>query len=111
MTATETFVRAAVAGGANIHFRRHPRHAQQVHGYFRCDWCEEAGEPMARDVSFEQILLDPETWRCAGKSLGWNDIETNPKNYSWLERWHGLIDHLANGKTADAYLATLTDAK
>ena len=53
------------------------------------------------------FVLDPRFWQSFGKALGWDKIETNPKNVSWLEHWHGFIDHLASGGNPDDFFKEL----
>lgn len=82
-TATERFLRHGVAGG----WRWHPGVVNYTN--------ELAQKVIDPEIDIEKRLLDPDLWRAAGRSLGLDDIATNPKNVSWLEHWHRLIDHLA----------------
>jgi hypothetical protein len=67
-------------------------------GYFRR--LEGNPECNCGDLTMKQstyyILLDPEFWKCLGKSEGWTYDE-------WLYRWHELIDHLAKEKDIDSF--------
>jgi hypothetical protein len=69
-------------------------------------------------VNDSSVLLDPDLWRCAGKALGWEatyetvsgSMRTIGKE-DYRQKWHGLLDALDSGATADDYLAgLLTDA-
>jgi hypothetical protein len=119
MTSTETFVRKAVEGGwkprgselgENWRIKDDEIQYQRIRtsstGY------RYRGLPVA------EALLDPSLWRCAGKALGWSrEIWGSPFEFEgeknvlhceeWRYRWHGLLEHLAEGKDAESYLATL----
>jgi hypothetical protein len=70
----------------------------------------------ACDNSF---LLNPAFWQCLGKALGWDSVGAKcwfcemhgSARYSgkpeWLYHWHRFIDHLADGKTAEEFFASL----
>lgn len=75
------------------------------------------------------ILLDPEFWKCLGKSLGWRKEGDYCKSgdgciqgqrftheglCSWeyhrdeyLDQWHKFIDHLAKGKDPELFFKKL----
>jgi hypothetical protein len=61
-------------------------------------------------VLVEQILLDPSFWQALGKARGWG-IEPSGSisqgQAQWLIYWHHFIDHLAAGKDAESFFATL----
>lgn len=66
-----------------------------------------------------QALLDPEFWKCLGKTENWDELCSqcgNPKEshgyrhvYSpsdnkWEDKWHSLMDHLTDdGNVADFF--------
>lgn len=67
-------------------------------------------------------LLDPSFWRSLGKAMGWGickACKTTHENVvcdygsefldtsNWKERWHSLIDHLADGKSIEEYFEKL----
>jgi hypothetical protein len=72
-------------------------------------------------VTVEETFLDPHFWQALGKALGWNQavmtvhavengrptIVTRAGQH-WLSQWHRSIDHLAEGKTPEAFFARLT---
>lgn len=68
----------------------------------------------------DDIFLDPEFWKCLGKSLGWKDdkpsqtfttefgeISSKVLYRGYLSYWHHFIDHLAEGKDPDSFFAEL----
>jgi hypothetical protein len=55
------------------------------------------------------ILLDRIFWQALGKAKGWEadlDREWSPKT-KWRDMMHCFIDHLAKGKDAESFFATL----
>ena len=73
---------------------------------------------VATSDAASQIFLDPSFWQSLGKALAWNEKvemlpcpECDEKHLwfgKWLVEWHRFIDHLAQGKTADEFFATLS---
>lgn len=70
------------------------------------------------EASIYSYVLDPRWWQSLGKSLGWEDCrgpkETCHKEdiptkdgYCWYLLMHGLITHLAEGKSIESYFETL----
>ncbi len=63
------------------------------------------------DTSHEEILLDPLFWQALGKQQGWNRYSVkgfnDVDNYFWLQHWHSLIDHIAEGKEIDLFFNEL----
>ncbi len=71
----------------------------------------------------DRIFLDPNFWQALGKARGWD--KPVGKNYdwpvertilsnlpnSWLYNWHRFIDHLAEGKAAEAFFADLNSSQ
>lgn len=57
----------------------------------------------------DSFLLDPEFWKALGKSIGWtyNDHECIGCT-EWIDKWHALIDHVADNKSIESYFETLT---
>lgn len=74
----------------------------------------------------DKILLDPLFWQCLGTAMGWKKWECDcGEQYemqgiiicplcneqgareSWRQRWHRLIDHLAEGKSVESFFANL----
>lgn len=108
MTATEQFIRDAIEGG------------------YRPKNYEDAGKRLAKEAAMwnvPEILLDPNAWRAVGKVRGWVDelrecgcCKKVPEycrccDFEMFDQWrlnmHRMIDALAEGKSADEYLATL----
>ena len=61
---------------------------------------------------FNGIFLDPQFWQCLGKAMEWGykDIVDPSDHFSqeeWIDKWHDLIDHLAEGGTAEDYFKQL----
>jgi hypothetical protein len=55
-----------------------------------------------------EILLQPHFWSALGKARGWGYEKKWQYNGAvWLESWHRFIDHLADGKDAESFFATL----
>lgn len=112
MTSTEKFIRASERGGF-----RHNNH-KDIHVF--------DGSPLRvgpsiqveyhdgyrERVPISEFLMNQEFWRCARATLGWKEYSDEYLNEwgireEWVDRWHGLLDALADGKTAEDYLATL----
>jgi hypothetical protein len=69
-------------------------------------------------VPVEAMFLDPLFWQALGRALRWDHaIKTirvvdngrptmvTSTGQSWLSHWHGFIDHLARGHTAESFFA------
>lgn len=78
-----------------------------------------------------EALLDPDFWRALAKTEGWNkDFQTHLCSYNavsrignaddcefcegqgdddayWKDKWHRLIDHLADGGSIEGFFETL----
>ncbi len=58
-------------------------------------------------------LLDRTFWQALGKARGWRDEEDSCESSScqhchgYMMKWHRFIDHLAEGKDAESFFATL----
>lgn len=51
---------------------------------------------------------DPSFWQALGKELGWVDTDVRRiEGKIWRFHWHRFIDHLAEGKDAESFFATL----
>jgi hypothetical protein len=59
------------------------------------------------------IFLDPSFWQALGKARGWDEHLTSKLLPTWYGRpewqyhWRRFIDHLAEGKDAESFFATL----
>lgn len=82
-------------------------------GGYKCD-CE------PHDRIDTKHLLDPEFWRCLGKTEGWSKnigenkgkqlVKLNSHVYcadDWQSYWFLFIDHLASGGNADDFFKQL----
>lgn len=60
-------------------------------------------------VPTAQILLDLSFWQALGKARGWGDhkLQSEIENRCWKCRWHRFIDHLAEGKDAESFFASV----
>jgi hypothetical protein len=89
----------------------------------------EIGRNFWEYAQVERIFCDPSFWQSPGKALGWErkrykqimpaikvGKETHaahirsmkkPTPDHWKKEWHHFIDHLPDGKTADAFFETL----
>lgn len=66
----------------------------------------------AQPRSLKEVMLDPEFWKCLGKSLGWGDeTQQNPFAPSYKNAWHMFIDHLAEGKDPNSFFENLLSNK
>jgi hypothetical protein len=59
-----------------------------------------------------QILLDPDFWECLGQARHWGSAgyyhrEKGDFYPAWQYNWHRFIDHLAEGKDAESFFASL----
>ncbi len=55
-------------------------------------------------------FLDPAFWQALGKARGWVDEMYYGESLifpQWKHHWHWFIDHLAEGKDAESFFATL----
>jgi hypothetical protein len=72
-------------------------------------------------VAVEETFLDPHFWQTLGKALGWDQTVVTMHTVEngrptivpragqhWLAQWHRFFDHLAAGKTPEAFFDTLT---
>jgi hypothetical protein len=129
MTPTERFIRKAVEGGwRDLHAAVFVNECNIFVELRKTCFVEnaETGEMekkhVTSSISVTEALFGSDLWRCAGKALGWEGdfsytyrdsfgLETPFTYPAWLKKQHGLLDALASGQTADAYLAwLLTDA-
>ncbi len=71
-------------------------------------------------VPVAEAFLDPHFWHALGRGLGWDQERRTVhavKNgrptivtragQQWLSHWHRFIDHLAAGKTSEAFFESL----
>lgn len=72
-------------------------------------------------IPFEIIALDPLAWQAVGKVEKWEmeatvvrwlrqssgELEKNVIGYQWENKWHDMIDALAEGKSLEDYIKTL----
>ena len=64
-------------------------------------------------IGVEEIaLLDPLFWQALGKAMGWAEVKRNgifvqSNNRAWIDKWHALIDHIADGGSIESYFETL----
>lgn len=61
-------------------------------------------------IPHSEVLLDPALWQALGKAR-WSKVAYGrspgaPREY-WQAKWHDFIDHLAEGKDAESFFATL----
>jgi len=72
-------------------------------------------------VPVAETFLDPHFWLALGRGLGWEQVVrtvhavengrpavVTRAGQPWLSHWHHFIDHLAEGKTPEAFFDTLT---
>jgi hypothetical protein len=71
-------------------------------------------------VTVEETFLDPVFWQALGHALGWDHklmtvhamengrpTMVTKSQQHWLAHWHRFIDHLAEGKDAASFFASL----
>lgn len=71
---------------------------------------------------WREAVLDPKFFQSLGKSLGWEEKDKQSLRtykmsggggnmlkgmYQWNKYWHRFIDHLAEGKDAEEFFASL----
>lgn len=100
MTAIEQAIKEAVQGA---NYREMQSDAPAVTKYVVRELMDE----------LSNILLDPQFWSALGKARGWEegldrDIFRLPIE-AWKLKWHRFIDHLAEGKDAESFFASLTN--
>jgi hypothetical protein len=75
-------------------------------------------------VPVAETFLDPHFWHALGRALGWEqNVKTvhavengrstlvTRAGQHWLYHWHRFIDHLAEGKTPEAFFKALTSSQ
>lgn len=104
MTSTE-FIEKAIEGGWNPTDEPHHFVEGDIAFFYDEEYTEEGSE--AFDIRY--ILLDLEAWKAVGKVEGWtvNDSPVQDWDHEWLQKMHGMVDALAEGKTIEQYLETL----
>lgn len=60
------------------------------------------GGNVIRWAVYERAFLDPSFWQALEKAE-----VANGRKFHWLPKWHYFIDHLAQGKDAESFFATL----
>ncbi len=61
-----------------------------------------------------EIFLDPNFWQALGKAKQWGYTKgylAGGGKDEWQEHWHDFIDHLADGKPAEAFFADLNSSQ
>jgi hypothetical protein len=61
------------------------------------------------------VFLDPSFWSALGKARGWSYSDETcdhqplsiPCYHEYKNKWHEFIDHLAEGKDAESFFASL----
>ena len=117
MTISEA-IQKSIEGGWNDRLYRTEHYSKD-----RKDWTHHSS-----------LFLDPSFWQCLGKAMGWisddpyfcrcpitgEKAKRNPAFLAdclchrefardeWKTEWHKFIDHLAEGKTASDFFASLT---
>ncbi len=70
-------------------------------------WGQGGNEDQGQWLS--EIFLDPAFWQALGKARGWEKSSYNDEfKFLWLTVWHRFIDHLAEGKDAESFFASLS---
>jgi hypothetical protein len=61
-----------------------------------------------------EIFMSPLFWQALGKAKGWDEgkywdeiYPNSPYQWMWQHIWHRFIDHLAEGKDAESFFASL----
>lgn len=113
MNSTEKAIKKAIDGGyqGGKNFASY----RSSHGYHRIIICDEGILPK-KVLELSDILLDPTFWQALGKAEGWGNISLDGAVWKsgrdgyinvWQSYWHDFIDHLASGKSADAFFEEL----
>jgi len=103
-------------------------HSQSLHGidtYYsganrECSVWTRTDNRSSFVVPMEATFLDPLFWQALGRALGWEQamrtvhaVENGrptvvtSTGHHWRSHWHRFIDHLAEGKEAEAFFASL----
>ncbi len=101
------------------HIEKAIREAVEKEGY-RSDFTPSILMPIedfvAHLAKVNAAVLDPAFWQALGKARGWKN---DPRDVlrermgggivapPWISIWHRFIDHLAEGKDAESFFATL----
>ncbi len=74
--------------------------------------------PLGHCKSLSELVLDPEVWEAVGKKEGWANTqwcnkhrtwnkERNGQCPEWMDKMHGMISALIDGKSLEEYITTL----
>ena len=78
----------------------------RVNAYSEYDW----------NMAFKEAIIQVEFWQALAISLGWETstefsleggVSKTRQVGEWLDNWHLLIDHLADGKDAESFFKNL----
>jgi hypothetical protein len=95
------------------------RDAVEKGGYDRLKmkvvWHDWIGDNGIENEPVNGILLDPSFWQALGKARGWRESANGMAAHKilgtygteWRLQWHLFIDHLADGKDAESFFASL----
>jgi hypothetical protein len=94
------------------HIEQAIREAVEKGGYDFFGYSLDASGAFTDRFMTSVIFLDPLFWQALGKARGWIDAMPSTYNYNveipeWKHQWHRFIDHLAGGKDADSFFASL----
>lgn len=99
-TATERFIRAAVDGG----YKLEPSYYESLTD--------------RQVLNCADVLIDPDFWRAAGRSLGWDDSPMDKAMRQltgtplWMHKWQAMCPHLAaHPGDVEGYLETIISGK
>lgn len=101
------------------HIEQAIRDAIEKGGYERYAFFAFNEDRIIADLEKDAVLLDPSFWQALGKALKWKHFTSNAKPTpshkscsqfcNWKAYWHRFIDHLAEGKDAEPFFASLTN--
>jgi len=103
---TKQFIEKAIEGGWKPQNPNGPDDNPQI----ALEAWEELEGNILQQTVLHAIVLDPLAWKAVGKVEGWKVTYNGRKewvNKQWLQKWHALIDALAEGKSIEEYLKTL----
>lgn len=105
-----------------------------IKGGYPVHWDDRMGMPYTSDnldskgnvsggsfITFEDVFLDPDFWRCLGKAERWEETCSGAllKGFShnqfcedcikagWVNKWHRFIDSLAQGESPNDFFEQL----
>lgn len=104
MTSATDFIESGIAGG----FRPVPKSSYE--GDLKVtndgiDYIDTNG--VKQHISLGDLLWRKDLWETVGTTEHWPVVTKANDPKTWLNRWHGMIDTIANGGSIEKYIFSL----